>query len=93
MDDKIQWQILWHQDSDKSLPEKFNILEDGKPWLIVTDDADRIAEKIYERLKSLSESGRYNVHFLLCCRDTDWKAVNADAYRWNLYGKRIEKKL
>ncbi len=78
------WHILWHDDPNTPLPAKYIAdLPVGGSWLIVSDDAEIIARRVYEATQSLAE--RKDIQFLLCCRDTDWKAEAADRFDWRHY--------
>lgn len=92
---KLSWNILWHNNPDTLLPlEVFTELpESSGTWLIATDDADLIVKDIFEAVKFLHESGRRNVHFLLSCRDTDWKGASGEQFPWQQYTNFVTKHL
>lgn len=84
-----EWHVLWHYDTNTPLPAEFIArLPQGEKWLIVSDDAEMIARRVYEAAQSLR--GRQDIFFLLCCRDTDWKASEADKFDWKHYIKLVE---
>ncbi|MGT3072980.1 P-loop NTPase [Pseudomonas putida] len=83
------WKVLWRRSEVKGLPKNFvgALPEELGPWLIVTDDADLIAEDLYDNAMKQASG----VHFLLAARDTDWSAGMEDAWRWGrLPGYRVE---
>ena len=79
-----EWKILFRYDSSALLPAEFvSSLPDSGSWLIVSDDAEIIARGVFDSVQSLKFSNTKNVQFLLCCRDTDWKAADVDHLPWN----------
>lgn len=79
------WNILWHDDPISPLPANFIAqLPSDETWIIVSDDAEIIARRVFEITQLIAE--RRNVQFLLCCRDTDWKAAGADGFNWKQHG-------
>ncbi|WP_420630997.1 metallophosphoesterase [Candidatus Leptofilum sp.] len=88
------WHILYRFDSNAQLPaELLSRLPDSGTWLVVSDDAEVIARRVFDTVKALRLSGRLNVQFLLCCRDTDWRAEKADTFAWTEYITFVEKRL
>ena len=80
------WHILWKHDSNAPLPAEFvSRLPDDGTWLIVSDEAEVIARRVFDSVQALKLTGRKNVRFLLCCRDTDWKAADVEHLPWNQY--------
>lgn len=78
------WHVLWHDDTSTPLPAKYIAdLPLGGTWLIVSDDAELIVRRVYETTQLLTD--RRDIQFLLCCRDTDWKAEGADRFDWRRY--------
>lgn len=78
------WHVLWHDDPSTPLPAEYIArLPRGGTWLIVSDDAELIARRVFETTQFLTE--RKDIQFLLCCRDTDWKAEGADRFNWKNY--------
>jgi len=78
------WHVLWRHDSRAPLPAEFvSRLPDDGTWLIVSDDAEVIARRVFDSVQALKVTGRKNVHFLLCCRDTDWKAADVEHLAWS----------
>jgi hypothetical protein len=77
--------ILWHTDDSQplSLGALTNIPEG--PWVIATDVADLIAPKLFQTAKELRHIGRFDIKFLLCSRDTDWRAVGAEKLEWSKF--------
>lgn len=73
--------VLWHEDSSSPLPVKFIAqLPRGGTWLIVSDDAEIIARRVFEAAQLLTD--RRDIQFFLCSRDTDWRGVGADKFNW-----------
>lgn len=86
------WCILWHYDSGTPLPAEFLVrLPSTGTWLIVSDDAELIARRVFDDVQALRAAGRRNVQFLLCCRDTDWKAAKAHQLNWRPHVMFVEK--
>nr|VFK22032.1 MAG: hypothetical protein BECKLPF1236A_GA0070988_103292 [Candidatus Kentron sp. LPFa]VFK26311.1 MAG: hypothetical protein BECKLPF1236C_GA0070990_1003320 [Candidatus Kentron sp. LPFa] len=56
--------------------------EEGRCWLIASDDADQIAADVYEMAFALQSKGRGDVHFLLCARHTEWRSTKVEQRRW-----------
>jgi hypothetical protein len=90
------WRILWRDDEDSNAPLDF-LLElpdiEGATWLVVSDEAGNIADRVFGLVKSLWKQGRKDIQFLLCCRDTDWMAVNADRPNWAGFTMHYAKKM
>lgn len=77
--------ILWHDDETRFLPvESIVNLPEG-PWIIATDAADMAAKSIFQLLGELRRSDRSDINFLLCARDTDWRASEAERLEWARY--------
>lgn len=82
------WEVIWHNDSDKKfidniakrLPKK-----EEKMWLIVSDVADIIAEAAFQELQDVKYGKRNDIHFLFCCRDTDWYASKGHNLKWDMH--------
>nr|VFJ47573.1 MAG: 3',5'-cyclic AMP phosphodiesterase CpdA [Candidatus Kentron sp. DK] len=65
--------------------------EEGRRWLIASDDADQVAEDVYALAFALQSKGRGDVHFLLCARHTEWRSTKVEQRQWeNLPGYREE---
>lgn len=82
--------ILWHDDPSTPLISDGSdflqtLISSNEKWLIASDEADIISQDVFEVVRVLREKLRHNVHFLLSCRDTDWKAQNADRFEWSQY--------
>jgi predicted phosphodiesterase len=77
--------ILWHIDDATPFSlEAFANIPEG-PWIIATDAADMSAAHIHAMLKTLNQTRRTDVMFLLCSRDSDWRASGAERLNWNKY--------
>jgi predicted MPP superfamily phosphohydrolase len=88
------WRILWRYDSSEPVPAEFLArLPLNGTWLVVSDDAEVIARRIFEAVQSLKLAGRRNIQFFLCCRDTDWKAVGGENLAWRQYVTFVEETL
>jgi len=75
------WHVLWHDDPGSPFSAEFIArLPKGGTWLIASDDAELIARRVYETTQLLTD--RNDIQFLLCSRDTDWKAAGADRFNW-----------
>ncbi|MGU5738647.1 P-loop NTPase [Aeromonas caviae] len=75
--------ILWHtEDATTFPPESIPNLPEG-PWIIATDAADMSAASIHGSLKALKQARRTDIKFLLCSRDSDWRASGAEQLYWN----------
>ncbi len=76
------WHVLWREDEKQGWSDNLarSIAQMGGTWLVVLDDTDNVAHDIYSFVKIQYNHQRNNVHFLLCCRDTDWLAINAKEY-------------
>jgi predicted MPP superfamily phosphohydrolase len=91
-----KWKIIWHEDSESPLkPDLIRLMykEPGSRWLIVSDDAERIAEAVHETTNRLHQNERTDIHFLLSACDTDWRAANADKIGWRLHFPMVEFRL
>ncbi len=81
--------VLWINEINRKIawPMRFlKQLQKGKgKWLIACDDSDLIAKKIFETLQAYNREERNDIQFLLCCRDTDWIASQANEWTWNSY--------
>lgn len=89
-----QWQVLWRYEPEAPLPAEWIAkLPNEGTWLIASDDAEVIALRTYQTVQALRSNERRNIQFLLCCRDTDWKAVEADKLAWKQSATFVEKQL
>jgi predicted phosphodiesterase len=81
------WRVIWRTSQNVGLPVDFvlNLPRSDEKWLIVSDDADRIASDVYEAVQSLKSARRDDVHFLLCSRETDWRFVGAMDETWDKF--------
>jgi hypothetical protein len=78
------WHVLWRHDTNAPLPAEFvSRLPDDGTWLIVSDDVEVIARRVFDSVQALKLSGKKNTQFLICCRDTDWKAEDVERLPWN----------
>jgi predicted phosphodiesterase len=87
---KADWHVLWHHDPSTPLSaESIARLPDTGTWLIVSDDAEVIARRVFDSVQALRLTGKKNVQFLLCCRDTDWRAAEVEDLPWDQHTKFI----
>jgi len=84
---KSNLNILWNQGEKSSLKheEVVTLPITDTPWLFVSDSADLIAHDLKTACQALSKYQRNDVRFLICCRDTDWKAIKAHTWKWNSF--------
>ena len=91
------WKVLWLTNPTRDIlwPNRFinQLPRDDETWLIASDNADLIAKYIFENAKSFRKAGRRDIQFLLCCRDSDWLAAEANEWPWKDYVIYIEKRL
>jgi predicted phosphodiesterase len=78
---------LWHNNPDSPLPAGalVNLPKSTTGWLVCSDDADLVANDIFNEVRLLHEAGRDDVKFMLTCRDTDWKGAKGDQMPWGQY--------
>lgn len=75
--------ILWHVDELSPLPiDNLTRLPKG-PWIIATDNADLVARSLFEVVKKSHLEKRTDIIFLLCSRDTDWRATKSESIEWS----------
>lgn len=81
---EAEWSIIWHENTETIIEDRHiqQLPAIATKWLIVSDDGDLIGNTIYEIIKNLNRRARLNFHFLLCARDTDWRALNAHRHEW-----------
>lgn len=81
------WKVIWRANETIKWSAELiaNLDATGTVWLVVSDEADRIAAEVLHTLQRLTETDRPKVHFLLAARDTDWKAAKADRLAWFKY--------
>lgn len=58
-------------------------LPDGGRWLLIIDEADRVAEDLRALLAGLPGDLRPRVHALIACRDSDWLSSSASRLNWS----------
>lgn len=83
--DRNDWRIL--QRRDEALPlvvdDILPVLTNNFHWLLLLDESDRAAPDLLNLFKSLPSELHGQVHCLLACRDSDWRASNADQLNWS----------
>ena len=82
-----RWRVLWRPELEIGLPlEQLCSLEAGEQlWLLVADDADSLVSDLQKAVKALHELGRRDIYFLVCARDTDWRAAGGQKVSWSQY--------
>ncbi|MDG4477011.1 metallophosphoesterase [Thiovibrio frasassiensis] len=82
--EKPGWRIL--QRTDDAAPMEWNalvpLLAAEYRWLVLLDEADRIAKDLFVILQKIPAELQGRVHFLLASRDTDWLASRANLENW-----------
>lgn len=82
--EKPGWRIL--QRTDDAAPMDWNtllpLLATEYRWLVLLDEADRIAKDLISILQKIPAGLQERVHFLLASRDTDWLASSANLENW-----------
>jgi|WetSurSiteA1Bulk_404760.scaffolds.fasta_scaffold00050_13 predicted phosphodiesterase len=74
------WKVLYHKEENSQLSKSvMNDLPSDTYWLIASDDADLIAEDIYQA----AQTQKGHIHFLLAARDTDWYDPKLEKLKWN----------
>ena len=83
--DKPEWRILRRGDDAEPLQptEILPLLSKEHRWLVVIDEADRVAKTVVEMLPRISSALQGRVHFLLACRDSDWLGSHANELKWS----------
>lgn len=84
--DSVQYVILpQNMTSRVSLSIQYlqKLPRDQGRWLIAVDDAETIADQLFNTVSTLYYDGRKNLHFFLCCRDIDWRGVRANQLTWH----------
>lgn len=85
---ETEWKVLWRKRRGVRLPSPEQLLKllpkTTTTWLIVSDDADEIAEGVFEAVVELRDERRRDIQFLLCCQDVDWKCarINRNIKGW-----------
>jgi predicted MPP superfamily phosphohydrolase len=84
---KVKWEVLWGQATKEllALDSILSLPQDDRFWLVVIDGADIHADKIFTACMELTIRQRNDISFIICSRDTDWRAVNAHRFAWQQY--------
>lgn len=79
------WRILQRRDESQPLApdDLLPVLDKDFHWLLVVDESDRVAKELLALLKRLPRELHGQVHALLACRDSDWRASGADTLDWS----------
>ncbi len=79
------WRILQRRDEAQPLvvASILPLLTKEFTWLIVIDEADRVAPEILNLVRQIPQELRGKVHCLLACRDSDWRSSGADQLQWS----------
>jgi predicted MPP superfamily phosphohydrolase len=88
------WSVIWHEDTGSPFPPNWiqSIPIRGK-YLIVSDDAELISTRVFDAVRELHSSGRSDVHFLLCSRDTDWRGTGGESFTWGVHCRFVTERL
>lgn len=83
--DRKDWRILQRRDEALSLVagDILPVLTKDFHWLLMLDEADRVAPDLLAIFKRLPPELRGRVHCMLACRDSDWRASKADQLNWS----------
>lgn len=80
-----RWRIAHRFDDSAALP--LDLLDAPLPdegrWLVVIDEADRVAGDLRALLTALPGRLRPRVHALIACRDSDWLSSGAPRLKWS----------
>lgn len=82
---KANWRILQRRDDSQEFLEKeiIALLNPAFNWLIVLDEVDRVAPALLKFIEKLPPDLHGKVHFIMGCRDSDWRSSGADALDWS----------
>ena len=83
LDADPNWRVLWRDNEIHGLPVDFlqQLVNDGRPLLIASDEADNIAAGLLAFVRAARERD-HGLHLLLAARDTDWRAAVRDEAPW-----------
>jgi hypothetical protein len=76
------WRVLWRPDVDTELDAGDVRGLPAGPWLLVSDDADRIAGSLFAAWRAALHAERSDIYFLVAARDTDWRDAKGDGLTW-----------
>jgi len=81
---KAEWRVLRRSDDAEPLnpADILPVLSNAHRWLLVIDEADRLAGDIFTLIQQLPAELEGRVHFLIACRDSDWRSSGAHAQNW-----------
>jgi len=81
---EAKWQILWSQafKDTVAIDRILDLPSDNRSWLVVVDAADMHSNKIFNVCQELFNRHRNDISFIICSRDTDWKAAKANELSW-----------
>ena len=89
------WRIAHRLDDSAELPLDLldsSLPDDGR-WLVVVDEADRVADNLRALLTALPGSLRPRVHALIACRDSDWLSSEASRFKWSSTCRFVQKEI
>lgn len=72
--------VLFREDEGLLSVEEIASLPSGGKWVLITDDADRIASEIHKTISSLQQKGRNDISWIVAARDTDWFSALRQAH-------------
>ena len=83
--EKPEWRILHRANDAEPLnpTEILPVLSGQHRWLLVIDEADRVARNILALVQQLPPELQARIHFLIACRDSDWQASGAYGLNWS----------
>jgi len=81
------WRVIWRNRLAGDLTTDFLLKfpRGGQTWLIVSDDDQVIADRVFEAVVALREENRQDIQFLLACQDVDWRWSGAHRWAWEDY--------
>lgn len=66
--------VFFRDEEGSVIVEEVLRLPDNEPYFLLSDDADRIGNDVFNAVKLLHDNGKENVFWVLAARDTDWHA-------------------
>jgi len=81
---EAKWEILWSQAFKETvaIDSILDLPHDNRSWLVVVDAADMHSNKIFNVCQELFNRHRKDISFIICSRDTDWRAAKANELSW-----------
>jgi hypothetical protein len=85
--------ILWNDGAEGEVPNIMEIHNVMGPCVVVSDDAETIADEVFRLTKIVSKMEQQHICFVLACRDTDWIAAGGDRLPWRTYAQVVDIRL